>query len=87
MNAIETLEIRQTIEDHEGQLPEEKCWDGFHLFHSRGLHHLGSFQDQKALVRILADVLGLRDFTSHGSQVAAQGAAEELEQHLEADAG
>ena len=35
----------------------------------------------------LADVLRLRDFASHGSQVAAQGAAEELEQHLKADAG
>jgi hypothetical protein len=35
----------------------------------------------------LANVLGLRHFASHGSQVTAQGAAEELKQHLEADAG
>jgi hypothetical protein len=38
-------------------------------------------------MRHLANVLELRDFASHGTKVAAQGAAEEFEQHLEADAG
>ena len=35
----------------------------------------------------LAHILRLRNLASHRSQVAIQGAAEELEQHLEADAG
>lgn len=36
---------------------------------------------------ILAHVLGLGDVTHAGAEVGAQGAVEELEQHLEADAG
>ena len=35
----------------------------------------------------LAHILRLRNLASHRAQVAVQGAAEELEQHLEADAG
>jgi hypothetical protein len=82
-------EIRQMTHwgNMEFKFRKELLWDSSYLFHSEYLHHPGAFKIKRLQFVHLADVLRLRDFASHGSQVAAQGAAEELEQHLKADAG
>lgn len=57
------------------------------LFDVFSTSHKSSCKVETRLSVHLANILGLRHFASHGSQVAAQGAAEELEQHLETYAG
>jgi hypothetical protein len=82
-------EIRQMTHwgNMEFKFRKELLWDSSYLLHSEYLHHPEAFKIKRLQFVHLADVLRLRDFASHGSQVAAQGAAEELEQHLKADAG